>query len=259
MASLVAFVFLFDRLSFLKWASGLLTYQRYFLPMFLYLILLMFTALLVIKLKVQWDNCPETECKGKDVRLGRDFLLPMTIRIHKWLLTFLTVMMFIYVLKTLYVFMFRTALPLMTIYIHLVRYTAIVAIIYIYLLCDCVIPMVKKGRSLERAIACFNVFLVKKWKFTIIYYANQIILIMLSIFIFRVLINWLANSETYNLLLAGEPSMLFRFVQVETIPQFLRNVMIFPLAFILSNLLFSPIVLTMRWIILLLKKRTRFA
>jgi hypothetical protein len=254
-AAPAVFAFLFDKMSFLQWISTLLSYQRYYLPLFLYLAFLMYMMLLVVKAMVQWDNCSSARCFRHKVKLGRDFLLPLIIRMHKWLLTFITIMIFIYVLKNVYVFMYKTSLPLMTIYINLARVAFIAGILYIYLLCDVAIPYIKKGHNFERALSYFHRYLAKKWKFTLLYYANQFMVITLSILLFKVVIDALVRTNGFGMLSRGDEPLLLKFTEVHSIRDLIGNIMVLPIAFLFSNALYSPIMLFVRWGFNIYRKR----
>jgi len=49
-------IFLFDYVSFSKWLIGTITYQRFYLPVFFYLIALQYVMFLTMKAAVQWQH-----------------------------------------------------------------------------------------------------------------------------------------------------------------------------------------------------------
>jgi hypothetical protein len=254
-AAPAVFAFLFDKVSFLQWLSALLTYQRQYLPLFLYLCFLMYMLLMIVKAMVQWENCNPAKTFRHQVKLGRDFLFPLIIRMHKWLLIFITIAIFIYVLKNVYVFMYKASLPLMTIYMSMARIGFIAGMLYVYLLCDVTIPYIKKGHNFERAMDFFHKYLIKKWKFTLLYYANQFMIVMLSILLFKVILDALTVSNWLGIFGRGVTPLQLNFAEVHSVRDLIGNVMIFPIAFLFSNALYSPLMILVRWIFDIYRKR----
>jgi hypothetical protein len=256
-AAPAVFAFLFDKTSFIQWIAVLLSYQRYYLPIFLYSIFLLYMLMLIIKAIVQWDNCTCEQKIHRKVRMWRDFLVPLIIRFHKWLLAFITLLMFIYILKAIYIFFYRTSLPLMTIYINLARIAFISGIIYVYLLCDVTIPLLKKGHNFERSQVFFHKYLVREWKSVLIFYCGQLVLILLSIWIFLKVTDFLALTGGLGIVYGGKQAVVLKFLEVRNLGDLMGNTLLLPFAYVFSNVLYSPLMLALKWAFDHYKKRNR--
>lgn len=200
----------------------------------------MYIIFLVIKATVQWKNSSKGKAKGK---LGRDLLLPLTIEIHKWLLTFIIIAMFIYVFKSIYTFMYRAGFPIFSLYILLVRFSLIAGILYTFALLQVSIPLIKRGCTFCRAKRYFHLLIAKRWKHVFLILIAQLLWIFVTIIGFKLVIEQLdAINGTGLINYHGKPFQVM-FYTVQNVRQLLVNILLFPLGFLISNILYSPFVL----------------
>lgn len=233
---------LFEKVSFFKWFAAILTYQRSQLPVFLYIQLLFFMLFLCIKSFVKWEMCVPRKQSCKKGKLSKDFLIPFIIQLNKWLFSFLTLIIFIYIFKNLYVFMYRTALPMFNIYLNVIRYALIVSILYVFTALEVIIPLVKRGHTFKKAQDFYHLYILKRWKKVLPVYAVQFFIIILSALLFSNLINKVENLNNKGIFsFTGRP-MYFTFFEVSSMKQLLFNISLFPVVFIFSNILYSPLI-----------------
>ncbi len=203
----------------------------------------MYIIFLVIKASVQWNNSPKGKAKGK---LGRDLLIPLTIEIHKWLLTFIIIAMFIYVFKSIYTFMYRSGFPLFSLYLMLVRFSLIAGILYTFALLQISIPLIKRGCNFKRAKKYFHLLIAKRWKHVFLILMAQLLWIFVTVIAFKIVIEQLDILNMTGLFSYHDKPIQITFPNVNNIRQLLVNVLMFPIGFLVSNILYSPFVLLAR-------------
>lgn len=239
-------IFMFDYQSFFQWLVNLLTYQIFYLPVALYAAVLMFLVLIMLKAVAQWKN---TICK-EDVKLkkklGRDLLVPLFIRFHQWLFAILTLMMIVYVLRNGYAYFYKTHVSMYKIYFWIVRLSVVYITLYVYMLLDVAVPLVKKGHSLKSAERYLICYIFCKPVQALLRYFLQFILILFTIQIFRYFVIFVERYNDMGLLFMSELPVRIVFKDAQSTVQVLANVMILLGGFLLSNLLYSPLMYVLK-------------
>jgi len=238
--------FLFDKVSFFKWIAAVLTYQRQYLPLFMYLITLFFLFFIIIKAAIQWKMNIHGATVHPKARLWNDLLLPLIIKFHKWLFIFISVMVIIFIAKVFYAYIYRSNLPMYLIFINMIRIGLIIGFLYIYALLDVAIPVIRKGRCFKKAQDYFHLILVKRWKTALPFCLVQLLWIYISVLLFRLVINQIAYINDLGLLTLSHKSLLINFYDVSGTIRFVFNIVATIFGFLLSNLLYSPFMLITR-------------
>jgi hypothetical protein len=234
--------FLYDRVSFFKWIGSILTYQRYYLPIFFYIITLCIIAFCLLKAFTQWNNDNTKATKLIDRKVGKDLLLPLTIEMHKWLVLFLTAMMIVFVVKNAFNFIYRTNVPVFTLYNALFRFSLIILIVFLYAFLDFIIPVIRRGHSFEKATRYFYLYLIKRWKHVLPIYLVQILWIFISVLLFQIIIDYILLGMNYLVTNVIKKPLLINFSSVHNISQLVKNTIIIPVTFLISNVIYSPLV-----------------
>ena len=236
------FIFLFDHVSLGKWIFASLTHQREYLPVFFYLLAVQFIIFLSIKAAVQWKHYTAKKPAQNKAILGRDLLQPLIILIHKWLLGFLVTIIFVYVFKNIYVYLYKSGLPLITTYLIIIKLGLLISLIYIFALLQFSIPLIYKGRSFKKVQTYFHGYVNKHWKKVLPLYLVQILWIYASILLFKFCIDQIAILNGLDTMKIISRPLLIKFSEVNSLSQYVANTLILSLGFLLSNLLYCPFI-----------------
>lgn len=238
--------FLYDRVSFFKWVGSILTYQRYYLPLFFYIITLAIILFCIIKASVQWNNDKTYVTKLPERRLHKDLIQPLIINLHLWILMFLILMMLVFILKSTFNFVYRTNLPVFTLYSLLFRFTLISAMVFIYAFLSFIIPVIRKGHCYEKASNYYLQYLAKRWKHIVPIYLVQALWIYISILVFQILIDYLLTGVNLLTKNVTKQPLIIVFANDQNVWYQIKNTLIIPLTFLLSNVLYSPFVFILK-------------
>lgn len=234
-------LFLFNQYSIINWITGMLTFQRFFLPLFVYVIVLFSVIFLCIKVMVQWNNDNAVKIKP-GVNAYKDLLLPFIFKIHVWLVVFMTAILLIFILKSGFTFIYRRSFPLFIVYYWFTRISGIGITIYIFNLLEIAIPVIKRGRSFKWAQHYFHKVIIKHWKTAIPVLIVQLLWIFVSVLLFSFAIDQIQHFNQMGLIRSdGKPIEVF-FLEVHTVNQFLSNTAWLLIAFLISNLMYSPLI-----------------
>lgn len=239
-------IYMFERQSFFHWFVNLLTYQIFYLPVVLYITVLIFVGFMMLKAAVQWKNivCKRTgKLHGK---LGRDLLLPLFIKMHHWLFSILVLLMLVYVLRNGYAYFYKNHVSMYKIYFWIVRLSTAFFCFYIYMLLDVAVPLIKNGHSLRRAERFLRSYFFCRPAQALLLYGVQFILIFLTIYIFRYAVQIIDSFNESGLLFNSPMPVRTVFKDARTLGQMISNFAILPLAYIFSNLLYSPLMFILK-------------
>ncbi len=235
-------VFAFDQTSFSEWVIALISYQRQYLPVFSFLIILSFVIFLILKALAQWKASPQPRNSGPRRYLVRDLLAPLVIRIHKGLLVFILGLVAIFLIRSVYLYFYRVDLPFLRPVFLLTRFAFVFGILYLYFFLGVAIPLIRKGHSFQRAQQYFNLLFFSHWKKTLLQLVVQILWIVLSVFALEIVINSILRLPV----LYADPqahSPFLHFSETKTIGQCVAMTFLFLLGVLISNLLYCPFVL----------------
>lgn len=246
-------IFLFDKATFSEWIIGLVSHQRYYLPLFFYLLILIFMIFILTKAAVQWMEHSKIKSRIGKPRLVKDVLLPLTVNLHYGLFLILFSLVIVFVLKLGFEFVYGASLPFFSLFMFIIRLSMIFCILYTYSLLEVVIPLIRRGHSFERAQRCFYLRLVKNWTHSLPVIAIQIFLIVISILLFRNLIRYLDEFNSVGLFSPIGSPLLLRFSEGKSVVQIIINTGLLSVGFLISNLLYSPLMLLIKKAFTLLK------
>lgn len=221
-----------DGLSFSFVVTGLLTIQRHFFPLFIFLLLFLYIAFLIIKNHSITLSDGQPHSTEEKRLFGR-----MVINVH--LVLFVTLICFgiLYVLATFLSYYYHLRIPLKIIYPNVLRLFGILLIFYYGTLNYWMQPYRRRGISVAHAQR-----LIKRNYDT---HALPFALYVLFLGLFMILGCYVYNYLVLNLIFPAtlafgfSPQLLL--VPVTTIPALLYDVFIMGAAFMLSNLLFAPL------------------
>jgi hypothetical protein len=237
---------LFNQATFINWFTGVLTYQRFYIPLFTYILILFSILFLTLKVVVQWQTYDKSTKSIQKIPIVKNLLIPYILKLHKWILSLLTIMMIVFIIKSGFVFFYRHSFPLFSTYFWILRMGTVLITLYTFALLEVAIPMIRKGKTLDRAQKYFHLLLIKRWKNLLPLYLVQLLWIYVSVLIFKLAIDQIASLYTLeNTALKGR-ELVFVFYNVDNIFQFVINVLFLLLAFLLCNLLYSPLMFLIR-------------
>lgn len=236
-------LFMFDQYNFINWITALLTYQRFYIPLFVYIIVIFSIVFLCLKVLVQWKRETESNRPKANVRVFNDVIFPYIIKLHKWLFVFFTVFVLIYVIKGGYGFIYRESFPLFTVYFWTLRIGTAALTLYTFALLEVAIPIIRKGRSLNQAQSYFHLLIIKRWKRVLPILIVQLLWIYVSVLLFTLAINQLQNINDLGYFTTNGKPLEIVVKNVNNVGQFVNNVIILLGAFMISNLLYSPLML----------------
>jgi hypothetical protein len=236
-------IFLFDKATFSEWIIGLVSQQRYYLPLFFYMFFLFFLVFILIKAVVQWMEHDKIRPLIGKPRVVRDLLLPLFIKLHYGLFAILMSVVVVFVLKVGFEFVYRTNLPFFTLFILLVRLSMIFCIIYVYSLLDVIIPLIRRGHSFDRAHHYYYLRLVKNWPHSLPVISIQLFLIVISVLLFKNIIRYLDEFNNMGLFSYMGNPLFIRFEEGKSVLEVLTNTGLIGIGFLISNLLYCPLML----------------
>lgn len=220
-----------DSDSFLLAVTGLLTNQRHMFPLSLFLLLVLFMAFITVK--VYSSTSGSQGGSAAEQRAFRGILIDL----HKVILIALVAASLIYLLASFLNYYYGIQLPLKKLYPLLFRASSIFLVFYLGLRNIWTQPYRGQGNSSSRA--CRSV----RWNMThdpLGHLAHALAVLMLAI-----LASFLFNQVVLNLLFplleAGGIRPKLMLLRPVGIFALLYDVFVFGVAFLLSNLLFSPL------------------
>jgi hypothetical protein len=236
------FLFVLDQYSFVNWITSVLSMQRYFIPLMIYSVLLFSVIFLCTKVYVHWKSDKSPQKPGASVSLWRDLMIPFFIKLNKWLLAFLVLIVLIFMFKSGFVFIYKKGFPIFIVLHWFVRIWAILMSLYIYQLLRIAIPIIKRGRSLYQAQRYFHLLIIKRWKSAIPILIVQLLWIYVSILLFSLAIGQIERFNEIGLFADNGKPLFLIFTLLESKAGCLGNMSLLLLAFLFSNLLYSPFV-----------------
>ncbi len=236
-------IFAFNQYSFVNWITGALTFQRFFLPLFVYIIVLFSILFLCVKVLIQWNEDTAKYKHKVQVNVFRDLLLPFFVKLHKWLLVFLTVFLLVYIIKSGYTFIYRSSFPIFIVSYWILRIGSIGITLYIFAMLNISIPLIKRGRSFAWAQKYFHKYIMKHWKSAIPILTVQILWIYVSVLLYSLAISQLQNFNEMGIFRSNGKPLEIIFHEVHAIKQFMYNISWLLVSFLISNLLYSPLML----------------
>lgn len=242
---------LFDKASLGEWIVDVASFQRHYLPLFIFLITGLYMGFLMLKAAVQWTHVQPAE-KSK-TRLGRDLLLPFTINLHRGLFIFLTSLMIVFVLKSLLVFAYGAPLPFFTYSVIIIKIGMLVGILYTYFFLHIAVPVIRRGHSFDTAENYFNLLIALRWKKLLPKFLVQLLLIFITLLAYKWLIDLLTYVQELGLLNYHGKPLLISFPAVESTRAMVLNTLLLAAGFLVSNLLYSPFLLLANKVINLYK------
>lgn len=239
-----------DSNSFLYSVTGLLTTYKHFFPLTLFLLLFIYILFLVIK------NYSAIIGDEKPVSAGekRSFFM-MVIDLHKILLVALAVIGLLYVLAAFLRYYYDIRVPLKTIYPYIFRGFSIFLILYYLLKNTWTKPFRKAGLTMERAFIKTR----REYRQYPEPYAMHAVISGLMVVLGAFVYNLLVLNLVYPLISTTGISPNLYLTQPASIPALLYDIFILGVAFMISNLLFSPIVMLISHFIMAFHPHTQIS
>ena len=221
-----------DDLSFSFIMTGLLTVHKHFFPLFIFLLLLLYVFFLVLKShSVYQYNYPDSSPQEKS------FCRKAVIDIHLGLLLVVISSGVLYMLAAFFSYYYHIKIPLKIIYPQSFRVLSALMVILLACLHYLMLPHRKAGASITRSYR--NVIVgIRRQPWSYMLYSLAICLAaVLASFIF----DYLVGQWIFPILLALNLSPELIMLPVTGFLALLYDVAIMGAAFMLSNLLFSPL------------------
>lgn len=220
--------------SLLYTITGLLTNQRYLFPLTVFLILMMYMAFILVKNTSAILSGERTVSQAE-----RKSLAQMAVNAHKLLLIGLAVALLIYLLGSFLKYYYGLLLPLREIYQRMFQGFSIILIVAYTLKNAWTKHYREQGDSMDEAFAKVRGEIVSTPGVYALHGAALCCLILIGCFIYNLLILNLIYTLADGFGIAPDLKMLPPF----TILALLYDAFLLGIAFLLSNLLFSPIVI----------------
>ena len=228
-------LYLVNSFSFLYWMSSIFTKDQHYLPLTLFMFVLLFVSFMIIKF---YSFRGETV----DSKDNRNDMTRFLIEFHRGLLLIIIVSAFLYLLYEFMSYFYGIQLPIKKIYAHFLQYISITLIVFYYIQSVWTRPYRKQGMSYPRAIRHVMVFARHNITSTLMFTAMLILMIVSSAKLFHLLIVTVI-SPVIDLIggLMGFP------IRPELMPVFgigvlFYNIFLIVSIFIVSNLIYAPIV-----------------
>jgi hypothetical protein len=221
-----------DSGSFLYAMTGLITIRRHYFPLSIFLLLFLYIMFLVLKN----HSYIYSDTKRKEGQQSAFY--EAVIEIHAYLLITLICFGLLYVFATFMGYYYSIKIPLKHIYTLAFRFFSISLILYYSIVYSWIQPTRNRNLSLPQARRLMRRFQLRHQLKFFSYLVMMILGIVFCAFIYSMLIEDLLLPFT-NLI---GISLKFFMVPMNNTVSLLYNVFIFGAAFILSNLLFSPLV-----------------
>ncbi|MBM4403896.1 MAG: hypothetical protein FJ042_05880 [Candidatus Cloacimonetes bacterium] len=244
-------LFLIDDNSLRLWFLGLFTRQLFYIPLIMFLLLFLFLVFLIIKQSVAleaFDLIPEQRTK---------WLYDYILGIHELLLVIIFSFMVVYVLTAFLRYFYSIQLPLHYIYLKIFQFMAIGLILYQHLRNYWLKHTMKSGRSPKRSIAVLLLYIRHHRREFYLHTLMLCGLILVSVHVYKwVVYLFLEPFAMYLDKLAGMP-VRFTVARVRTPLDLLYNVFVLFCAYIVSNLLFAPVINLFHHLSLRIKPRSK--
>ncbi len=223
-----------DSDSFLYAITGLLTAHKHFFPLCLFLLLAIYIAFLILK-----NSSALLSDTGTNSSTQKRSLARMIIAVHQTLLITLIISALIYVVAGFLSYYYGIKVPLKSIYPFVFQAFSVSLILFYVLKNAWTEPYRSRGISMEGSVNQLRKQFAEHTEKYAIHAIVLVLMILISSFIYNLLIMNLFFPIVEALGFA--PKLLL--LPPSGIGALLYDVFIFGVAFMLSNLLFSPIVM----------------
>jgi hypothetical protein len=226
-------VFWIDTDSFLYATTGLLTTQKHYFPLTVFLLFFLFTLFLVVKYAsiVFGDKHPHTQGEVSNFR-------QTVMTLHKMLLIAVVCAALIWVVSAFLKYYFGISVPLKSVYPFLIKTLSILIILWYALVQMWTKPFRDMGQEPGEAWLSFRGEYKSHPGIYSVHTISYALLAVIGCFIFNLLI----VNVLYGVFGMLGISLNLYLAAPSSIGAILYNVFIFAVAMLLSNLLFSPIV-----------------
>ncbi|HOZ00872.1 MAG TPA: hypothetical protein PLG20_03590 [Candidatus Syntrophosphaera sp.] len=222
-----------DSDSFLLAVTGLLTNQRHYFPLCLFLLVIVYLAFLIVKNSSAIFK--ESELPSHAAR--RSFN-NMVVEVHKILLITIVTAALIYAVAAFLHYYYNIRVPLKTIYPLLYQLFSVALILWYTLKNKWTKPLREAGKSMERAYRLVRRDLALRPREYLLHGLTLILMVMIGSYIYNLIVVYLL----FPFFASKEAGLKVILLEPATLPALLYDVFIFAVAFMLSNLLFSPFV-----------------
>lgn len=216
--------------SFLMATTGLLTSQKYFFPLVVFLLVSIYIAFLVIKnySALHSGRRPHPESEKTSFNLT-------VIGLHKLLLITLFIIGLIYIVSAFLKHFYGISLPLRGIYFALIRFVSVALILGYALRNSWTRPYREQGLDIRRALALVRNDYRHHYGRYLLHGSAYILMTILASAIYNLIIlnGFYLIGISPNLYLAGTTSF----------PTLFYDLFVICVALIISNLIFSPLVM----------------
>ena len=228
--------FLIDDASLQLWFFGLFTRQLFYIPLVLFILLLLFLTTLIIKQSVSLESMKlgTKECNK--------WLYDYILGIHELLLVVIFSFMIVYVLTAFLKYFYSIQFPLRYIYLKIFQFMTIGLILYVYLRNYWLKITLNTNHSRKRNTAMLLIYIRNNRRSFIIHTLYVLAMVLLSVHVFKWVVNLFLDPFVTELTKWIGIPMRFTVVKVVTTLDLLYNVYMLFCAFIISNLLYAPFV-----------------
>lgn len=228
-------LYLLNSFSFLYWMSGVLTQDQHFLPLSLFCLIFFFVSFIIIKF---YSFRSENEAPADH----RNDMIRFLLELHKGIFLVLVVSAVLYLLYAFLNYFYSIQLPIKKIYAHFLQYISIALIMFYYIQSIWTKPFRNKGMSYPRAIRHVMVYARHNIQGTLMFSALLILIVISSAKIFQLLVVFLISPGIDLLSALIGFSLRPELLPVKGMAELFFNLWIIFSIFILSNLIYAPII-----------------
>jgi len=156
------------------------------------------------------------------------------------------VFMMIFVFKNMLSYLYRAQISSIMVYSFFFKISFIISAVYYFVLLEVIVPLIQKGHSFVKARNYFWMLVVKRWKRAVPVYLAYILWIYVSVLLFRLFISQVNNLTDFIGIRTIDKPLSINFMSVDNIPQEISNILVLPIGFLISNLLYYPFVYLMK-------------
>lgn len=227
--------YLLDGFSVARWVSGLLTVNIHYLPLTVFLFLALYIGFITVKRISMDDPLPS---RFRDIRSRISFIIEM----HRYLIVLFFVLTMVFMLSSFLRYFYNISFPIRYVFSFITQVFCMVLIIYQYLIYSWLNVFLARGYSNKRAWAALLIYTRDNVRAFIVYSLLILLAIIVSVYVYSSVISYLFSPALYYLSSLISTSLELSVKQGSGNLLTVINVSSIFVAFLISNLLFSPIV-----------------
>ncbi|MDD2332059.1 MAG: hypothetical protein PHI68_05350 [Candidatus Cloacimonetes bacterium] len=230
-----------DLIGLQVWIRALFSYQVHNLPITIFFLLLFYVVFILMKEFAYLDKFRDKRTQEKQTS---DFL-SFTFGFHQLILALGVALMIIYLLGTFFKYFYNIQFPVKKVFLIMMHGTLIIIAFYQYIINTWLSRYMEEGFHKKLAQRKLREFVATNVKAAISYTVLLFCVVNISIFLYRWLMHLVLAPLFYS-----QNLFQFKLVLMKTPIDVVYNTILIFFAFMMSNLLFSPLIKLMNSFVL---------